>query len=61
MDPGEIDYPNQMLLFDAQTSGGLLLSVPSDKLNQLLERAAQLGQMFWVIGEVVEGEGILVA
>ena len=57
----DLEEHYQMLLFDAQTSGGLLLSVPSDKLNQLLERAAQLGQMFWVIGEVVEGEGILVA
>ena len=54
----EIDEPSQMLLFDAQTSGGLLLAVPPAKLEALLERAARAGQVLWEIGEVVEGEGI---
>jgi selenide,water dikinase len=54
----QIDEPSQMLLFDAQTSGGLLLSVPSEKLEGLFERAAQVGQMFWEIGEVIEGGNI---
>jgi selenide,water dikinase len=54
----QIDEPSQMLLFDAQTSGGLLLSVPPKKLDGLLERAAQAGQMLWEVGEVVEGGGI---
>jgi selenide,water dikinase len=47
-----------MLLFDAQTSGGLLLSIPAENVDSMLEKAAQLGQDLWVIGEVVEGEGI---
>jgi selenide, water dikinase len=48
---------DQMLLFDAQTSGGLLLAVPGDRLDGLLRRAEQVGQPLWVIGEVVtEGE-----
>jgi selenophosphate synthase len=47
-----------MLLFDAQTSGGLLLSVLPEKLGGLLERAAQVGQMLWEVGEVIEGGGI---
>jgi selenide,water dikinase len=47
-----------MLLFDAQTSGGLLLAVPPEKLEKLFERAARLGQVLWEMGEVVEGEGI---
>ena len=55
--PG-IDEPSQMLLFDPQTSGGLLLSVSPEKLDMLLERAAQLGQLFWPIGQVLEGSGI---
>lgn len=55
--PG-IDEASQMLLFDAQTSGGLLLSVSREKLDALLARAAELGQVLWVIGEVAEGEGI---
>jgi selenide,water dikinase len=54
----EIDEAFQMLLFDAQTSGGLLLSVPAEKLPALLQRAAEMDQPLWVVGEVVEGEGI---
>jgi len=53
-----IDEASQMLLFDAQTSGGLLLSIPAENVDPMLDRAAQLGQDLWVIGEVVEGEGI---
>jgi len=53
-----IDEASQMLLFDAQTSGGLLLSIPAENVGSMLDRAAQLGQDLWVIGEVVEGEGI---
>ena len=56
----EIDEPSQMLLFDAQTSGGLLLSVPADKLDSLLSRAGDIGQDLWEIGEVVAGDSIQV-
>jgi selenide,water dikinase len=54
----QIDEPSQMLLFDAQTSGGLLLAVPPDRLDALLKRAAQVGQPLWVVGQAVEGTGI---
>ena len=54
----EMDEASQMLLFDPQTSGGLLLAVPPDKLDALLARAARLEQPLWVIGEVVQGDGI---
>ena len=54
----EIDEPSQMLLFDAQTSGGLLLCVPPDKLPGLLGGAAERELALWEVGEVVEGEGI---
>jgi selenide, water dikinase len=53
-----IDEPSQLLLFDSQTSGGLLLAVPPDKLEPILSRAAQINQPLWVIGEVIPGEGI---
>jgi selenide,water dikinase len=56
----EIDESSQMLLFDAQTSGGLLLAVPPEKLEPLLQRAAVLGQMLWVVGEVTAGDSIQV-
>ncbi len=54
----EIDEASQMLLFDPQTSGGLLLAVPPEKLEALMKRAAQAGQLFWDIGEVTAGQGI---
>lgn len=53
-----INEATQMLLFDAQTSGGLLLAVSPDKLEALLERAKQLEQPMWVVGEVAQGMGI---
>ena len=54
----ELGEPSQMLLFDAQTSGGLLLCVPPQKLDGLLARAAQTGQELWQVGEVFEGDWI---
>ena len=53
-----IEEAAQMLLFDPQTSGGLLLAVPPEKLNKLLKRAAEVEQPMWAIGEAVAGEGI---
>lgn len=48
----------QDLLFDPQTSGGLLISVPSEKATELLERLHERGvEAARVIGEVTEGEG----
>jgi selenide,water dikinase len=48
----------QMLLFDPQTSGGLLMSVPADQISALFARAEELGQPVWEIGEVSGGAGI---
>lgn len=53
-----IDEPSQMLLFDPQTSGGLLLGVPREKLSDLQKCAQELNQPVWVVGEVREGQGI---
>ncbi len=56
--PDAMDEPSQMLLFDPQTSGGLLLGVPRDKLDTFLSRSKELHQPAWVIGEVRSGTGI---
>lgn len=53
-----IDEYNQMLLFDAQTSGGLLLALERNQVSTFLERADEEDVDVWPIGEVVEGEGI---
>jgi selenide,water dikinase len=53
-----IDEAGQMLLFDPQTSGGLLLGVPQEKLTAFQTRAEELEQPAWVIGEVRPGSGI---
>ena len=53
-----LDEPSQMLLFDPQTSGGLLLGVPQEKLEAFMKRAKELEQPAWNIGQVKEGKGI---
>jgi selenide,water dikinase len=53
-----MDEPAQMLLFDPQTSGGLLLGVPEGKIEAFQRRAAELDQPAWVIGSVHGGSGI---
>lgn len=50
----------QMLLFTPETSGGLLIAVAKEKLETLTELFAAEGQPCWVVGEAVEGTGLLV-
>jgi selenide,water dikinase len=57
----EIPEEKRMLLFDPQTSGGLLLAVPVAVKEVFMERAREIGLPVWIIGEAVEGEGISVA
>ncbi len=54
----KLDEPAQMLLFDPQTSGGLLLGVAREKLDLFKKRADELAQPLWVVGEVRAGQGI---
>jgi selenide,water dikinase len=55
---GKISEMEQMLLFDAQTSGGLLLAVPEEKKDAFFLRANEIQQPAWEIGFVAAGEGI---
>lgn len=54
----DINEPSQMLLFDPQTSGGLLFGVAREKLSTFEARAKELNQPYWVVGEVHTGKGI---
>lgn len=51
------DYA-RMLLFDAQTSGGLLLSLPADRQEAFMDAASSRGIPAWIIGKVEAGEGM---
>jgi selenide,water dikinase len=53
-----VDEPSRLLYFDPQTSGGLLLGVPSARVDEFLGRAEAVGQPAWVIGEAHTGTGI---
>lgn len=46
------------LLFDPQTSGGLLLSVPAARAAELETTFASAHEPLWSIGAVVEGDGV---
>lgn len=50
----------ELLLFDAQTSGGLLMAVKPEKLDALLAAAEESGQLLWDIGVVTGGDQIVV-
>jgi len=48
-----VDPLHRDLVFDAQTSGGLLMSVPDAMLREVLTRLEDAGEMAAVVGEVV--------
>jgi selenide,water dikinase len=57
---GTIDEPHQMLLFDPQTSGGLLIFVPEKSIESFILHAKHLNQPVWEIGTAGQGNGIVV-
>ena len=58
----EADIPPALsaLLFDPQTSGGLLAAVPPQDQVQLEEAFHAANEPYWIIGKVGEGTGIIV-
>lgn len=47
------------LLWEAETSGGLLLSVPADEVQTFESACAERDQSYWHIGDVIAGEGTI--
>ena len=56
-----ISEEERMLLFDPQTSGGLILGVPEANSQAFQNRAKELNIDVWDIGFVVPGQGINVS
>jgi selenide,water dikinase len=56
------DVPDELrqLLFTPETSGGLLVAVPPDRVERLTALFASEGQPCWKIGEVTGGQGVQV-
>lgn len=53
----DVDEYDQMLLFDAQTSGGLLMAVRPESAAAMLAKGREEGVPLWPIGEVLSGGG----
>jgi selenide,water dikinase len=51
----ELTLAQQWLLFDPETSGGLLVAVPPDRLDTFV---SLVGQGAWRVGQVAEGSGL---
>ena len=58
---GELAQHERDLLFDPQTSGGLLMSVAAERAAALLADLRESGEDAFVLGEVVVGPGNIIA
>jgi selenide,water dikinase len=59
IDPA-LDPAVEALLWDPQTSGGLLIAVPAAAATMLIDRLAAADVPAWEIGDVVDGNGVRV-
>lgn len=57
---GELSINLQTLLYDPQTSGGLLIAVPEEKAAQFQAEANARAIPMWQIGSVTPGSGITI-
>ena len=56
---GQVENPRGLgtdLLFDPQTCGGLLATIPAQALDQVLDEFQAVKEPIWRIGEIVRGE-----
>lgn len=56
----ELDKDLYEILFDPQTSGGLLILVPSGRADAFASELKSHNVSHWIIGDVVQGSGIVV-
>jgi selenophosphate synthase len=56
VDWGDLPSPEQIVLADAQTSGGLLISASDEPAERLRESMERRGVAFSEIGRTVRGE-----
>jgi selenide,water dikinase len=54
----DLSEAQRMILWDPQTSGGLLLAVPVERWPAFEQDCQERGQTAWVIGRVSDGYGI---
>jgi selenide,water dikinase len=54
----EVEHARAQLLFDPQTSGGLLFALAPEAAAELITRLTDAGEQCWQFGEFVEGMGI---
>lgn len=53
-----VDFPMEEILFDPQTSGGLLVSVPGDIAREITEKMRELGLPAAVVGHVTQKQEV---
>ncbi len=56
----DVDEVTEMLLFDPQTSGGLLMACPPSKLTIFEQLAEESKLQYWIIGKALSGSRITV-
>ncbi len=54
------EVPDEMrqLLFTPETSGGLLVAIPQNKVERTKQLFAESGHPLWIVGDVTEGQGL---
>ncbi|MDQ3941464.1 MAG: selenide, water dikinase SelD [Actinomycetota bacterium] len=57
VDTGDLNEASRLVLFDAQTSGGLLMAVEPASTASLVAALERRGVTGWVIGRIVSGKG----
>lgn len=61
LDEAAVDRSLREILWDPQTSGGLLIAVDPAAVETLTAALEARGERFWIVGTVIEGQGVEVA